>query len=78
MDKQHFINNFRDQFDFLEDNVVIVESTDFRSIEDWDSLVALSVIAMADEDYNVELTGDDIRGAKTVDDLYQIIKDRHS
>ena len=78
MDQQQFVQHFRDQFDLLEDGVVIGMSTEFRSLEDWDSLVALSVIGMADEEYNVGLSGDDIRDAKTVQDLFDMIRERAS
>ena len=78
MDLNSFISHFREQFDLIEDDVVIAPDTEFRSLEDWDSLVALSVIAMADDEYNVELNGDDIRGATTVADLYAIVERKKS
>ena len=31
---------------------------------------------MADEEYDVKLKGDDIKNAETVEDLYNIIKDK--
>ncbi len=78
IDKNEFLNNFKDQFDLLDDDVAIDMDTEFRSLEDWDSLVALSVIAMADDEYGVELNGDDIRGSKSVKDLFELIETRHS
>jgi acyl carrier protein len=49
-------------------------ATKFRDIEEWSSLLALSVIAMVDEKYHVSLTGDDIRNSQTIEDIFNIAK----
>ena len=72
MDIKEFINNFAEQFDDLDASVLTPE-TEFKQLEDWNSLVALSVIAMVDEEYDVSVKGDDIRNAKTIEDLFHII-----
>ncbi len=54
----------------------ITPETNFKNIEGYSSFIALSIIAMADEDYNVKLKGDDIRKSNTVADLFNIIKSR--
>lgn len=69
MDIKEFISNFAEQFDDLDASVLTPE-TEFKTLEDWNSLVALSVIAMVDEEYDVTIKGDDIRNAKTIEDLY--------
>jgi len=73
----HFITNFAAQFDgtYIEE---FKAETKFREIEEWSSLSALSVIAMADEEYNVALKGDDIRNSQTIMDLYVIVCSRLS
>jgi acyl carrier protein len=38
--------------------------------------VALSVIAMIDEEYDVAVKGDDIRSAETIQDLFNIVESR--
>jgi acyl carrier protein len=45
-------------------------------LDEWSSLIALSVIAMADEEYDVALKGDDIRNATTVEDLFNLTKSK--
>ena len=72
MDINSFINNLADQFDDLDPSVITPE-TDFKQLEGWNSLVALSVIAMVDEEYNVILKGNDILGAATVEDLFNSV-----
>jgi acyl carrier protein len=41
-------------------------------------MTALSLIAMADEEYNVRITGDEIKKSNTVADLYNLIKTKIS
>lgn len=69
MELQEFINNFAEQFDDI-DASTLDANTNFKDLEDWNSLVALSVIAMIDEEYDVAVKGDDIRSANTIEDLY--------
>ena len=52
--------------------------TDFKNIEEWDSLVALSIIAMIDEEFEVLLTGNDMMKSTTIEDLYDLIKSKLS
>ena len=47
--------------------------TSFREMDDWSSMHALILIAFVDAEYNVTLTGDDLRRAPTVQDLYDIV-----
>lgn len=75
MDIKEFISNFADQFDDLDASVLTPE-TEFKALEDWNSLVALSVIAMVDEEYDVTLKGNDITGAKTIEDLFNTVKSK--
>ena len=49
MEMKEFVSNFAAQFDETEESVFTPE-TRFREIEEWSSLVALSVIAMVDEE----------------------------
>ena len=51
-------------------------STDYKALAEWDSLVALSVIAMIDEEFEVVITGSDIDGNTTIEDLYNTVQSR--
>lgn len=75
MNLEQFIENFADLFDETDPDTINA-TTQFKDVEEWSSLVALSVIAMIDEEYDVEFKGDDIRGSNTVEDLYNIVKSR--
>lgn len=75
MELQDFIKNFADQFDDL-DAATINGSTEFKELDDWNSLVALSVIAMIDEEYDVTVKGNDITSANTIEDLFNTVKNK--
>ncbi len=75
MNLEQFIENFADLFDETDPDTINA-TTQFKDLEEWSSLLALSVIAMIDEEYDVEFRGDDIRGSNTVEDLYNIVKSR--
>lgn len=75
MEIEKFVNNFVEQLDEV-DNEIITAKTEFRGIEDWSSLMALSIIAMVDAEYNVKLKGDDLRNSVTIEDLFNIVVSR--
>ena len=75
MDIKQFISNFADQFDETELSDFTAE-TNFKDLEEWSSLTALSIIAMVDEEYDVLLKGDDIRSASTIADLFMIVSSK--
>ncbi len=52
------------------------KNTDFKALDEWDSLMALEAIILIDEEYEVELDGDDILNARTIEDLFKIVKNR--
>ncbi|MGD0583686.1 MAG: acyl carrier protein [Bacteroidales bacterium] len=68
-----FVKNFSELFEET-DARGFKPSTQFREIEEWSSLLALSVIAMVDEKYHVSLTGDDIRNSTDINDIFNIVK----
>lgn len=73
MEINEFVKKFAEQFDDTPASS-ITASTVFKDLEEWSSLIALSIIAMADEEYDVTLKGDDIRNATTIEDLFNTVK----
>lgn len=67
-----FIQLFAEQFDETEENQ-FAPDTEFRSLDEWSSLIALSVIAMVDEEFDVAIKGADIGNANTIEELYNIV-----
>ena len=75
MEIKEFIENFVSQFDDTDASEFKPE-TRFHELDEWSSLIALSIIAMVDEEYDITLKGDDIRNAITIEDLYKTVKSK--
>ena len=75
MELNEFIQNFAEQFDETDASEIKAE-TIFKELDEWSSLIALSVIAMVDEEYDVTIKGNDIRTSDTVGDLFELVKSR--
>lgn len=67
-----FVVLFAEQFDET-DASEIQSSTVFHDLDEWSSLIGLSIIAMVDEEFDVALKGDDVKTSVTVEDLYNKI-----
>ena len=68
-----FVNLFCDLLDDT-DKSLISETTRFKELDEWSSIVALSLIASVDESYGIALGTEDIQNADTLEDLYSVIK----
>lgn len=73
MELQDFIQNFADQFDDVNVKELTAD-TEFKSLDEWTSLAALSIIAMIDDEYEVSVNGNDIRNSETIGDLFELVK----
>lgn len=75
MELKDFIENFANQFDDTDASEFKAETV-FKELDEWSSLIALSVIAMVDEEYEITIKGDDIRNSNTIEDLFNIVKSK--
>lgn len=75
MNIQEFVENFAAQFDETEPEVFAAD-TNFKELDEWSSLTALSIIAMVDDEYDVIIKGNDILRADTIQDLFQIVESK--
>lgn len=73
MEIQEFIDHFEDVFDETEIGELTPE-TNFRELDEWSSLCALSTMAMISDEYDVELTADEMRNNSTFIDLFNVVK----
>ena len=69
---KEFIEKFAEALDDM-DSATLTPETKFRELDEWSSLAALSVIAMADEEYDKEISGTDLKNAETLQDLFNLI-----
>lgn len=72
---EEFVVLFAEQFDETEVGEFKAD-TKFRDLDEWSSIIGLSIIAMVDEEFEVALKADDMKKAITVGDLYEIVKDK--
>ena len=72
MTLDEFVVRFAEEFDETPVEAFSF-GTEFKELEEWSSLVALSIIAMVDEEFDKSITGADIRASKTIEDLYNIV-----
>jgi len=68
-----FIEKFADAME-IENVDSLNADTEFRELEEWSSLAALSLIAMYDEEYDKTINGAAIREAQTIEDLFNLTK----
>jgi acyl carrier protein len=73
MNIQEFIENFAAQFDDT-DAALFTAETNFKQLDEWSSLTALSIIAMVDDEYDVIIKGNDILSSDTIQDLFNIVE----
>lgn len=75
MELQEFIENVADQFENT-DRSVFTGDTKLMELDEWTSLIALSVISMIDEEYDVAIKGSDVKGISTIGELYELVKSK--
>ena len=75
MDIKNFIEFFAEELDEtpIEE---LTPKTDFKALEEWSSLVALSIIAMIEDNYEKEVTGEDLRNSTTILDLFELVQNK--
>lgn len=76
MEINEFVERVIEQFDDVSS--VVAPETKFRDLDGWCSIVALSIIAMVDEEYDVTLKGEDIKKSETIKDIFEIVVNRKS
>lgn len=77
MEIRDFIQNFADQFDETEPSAFTAETV-FHDLDEYSSIMALSIIAMVDEEYDVTLKGADVSSAVTIQDLFDTVRSKRS
>ena len=73
MEIKEFIEHFVEQFDEAP-SVEVTPATRHHEMDEWTSLIALSVMAMIDEEYDVQIKADEMRNSQTVQELFDIVQ----
>ena len=75
MDLKEFIANFADLFDDTDASEIQADTV-FHELDEWSSLVGMSLIAMAKTQYGKTITGKEIRECITVKDLFELVSSK--
>ena len=75
MNASEFLKNFANQFDETELSVFNLK-TNFKELNEWSSLTALSVMAMIDNEYGIMLSGNEINVANTIEDIFKLVEQK--
>ena len=71
MTLDEFVKAFAAEFDETPEDQFKAD-TEFKTLEEWGSLTALSIISMVDEQMDKTITGADIRASKTIEELFNL------
>lgn len=77
METTEFVKNFAEQFDETDAQDITID-TKFKDIEEWSSLIALSIIMMVEEEYDVNIGAKEIIGSETILDLFNVVKSKRN
>lgn len=69
---KQFIARFREEFEYLEDDEVVDSNTEFQNIDGWDSLTAIMILEMIDDEFEADISGDELRACNTIEELYNL------
>jgi acyl carrier protein len=70
-----FIKQFAESVDDVEMDKIKAD-TIFKEIPQWDSLALLNIIAMIDTEYDVSLSGDEIKNCASIEQLFLKVKEK--
>lgn len=72
MELNEFVANFANLFDDTDESE-ITPSCVFHELDEWSSLIGMSIIALAKTEYGKTITGAELRGCITVEDVFHLI-----
>ena len=73
MNLEEFVARFAEEFDETPAEQFKADTV-FKSLDEWGSLTALSIIALAMEEFEKKITGADLRSVATIEELYNLVE----
>jgi len=77
MTVDEFVSAFESAIEGVEPNSLAADFK-FRTLEQWDSLAALSVLAMIDAECSVQVSGDEMKKCNTIAELFAVVGKKQS
>ncbi|MCR5709040.1 MAG: acyl carrier protein [Bacteroidales bacterium] len=75
MDSEEFIEKFAELFDDTPAGEINADTV-FKDLDEWSSILGLGVVSMVGDEYDVALTGIDLKNIDTVGQLFELVKSR--
>ncbi|MDB4062135.1 hypothetical protein OAD50_02590 [Vicingaceae bacterium] len=75
MEWKEFEENIRETLE-IEDDIAINKADVLENTEYWSSMHALLIMALAESEYDISLTGEELRNSKTLRDLFDLFQSK--
>ncbi len=75
MELNTFIKEFASQFDDTNESEFSADTV-YQELDEWSSLMAMSIIALIKSDYNKTVTGKEVRDCETIKDLFDLVESK--
>ena len=75
MTLDEFVKAFAAEFDDTPEEIFKAD-TRYRELDEWGSLMALSIISMVDDEMDKRVTGADLRNCSTIEELYKLVESK--
>ena len=72
---EEFVNDFAELFDDTDPSEITADC-EFHSLDEWSSLTGLGIIAMVKTKYGKSVSGAEVRGCVTVEDLFNLVSSK--
>lgn len=72
---EEFTKLLEKEFEEIEEST-LSPTTNYREIPEFSSMHVLIIIAFIDNEFDILLTGQDLKNAQTIEDLYHLIHQR--
>jgi acyl carrier protein len=77
MNWNDFEANVRETLE-IEDDIVIKKDELLENSEYWSSMHALLIMALAESEYGISLSGEELRNSKTLQDLFNLFESKEA
>lgn len=75
MTLDEFVKAFAAEFDETPEESFKAD-TRYKELDEWGSLVALSIISMVDDEMDKRVTGADLRNCSTIEELFHLVESK--
>ena len=72
IDLNEFVEKFAELFEDTDPSEFTSE-TYFRELDEWNSFLALAVMAMIKSEYDVSISAEEMRSASTIEELFDTV-----